>query len=108
MRSIRGLVAIIRTFTHPRRDGGTQSDTTWVSKNPGKEATGRSIIYKPIQTDNIESLSVLNDNKLISDNIGVNEIPYKQTTMFNGNLMDADGFYNDDDYCECDNNDKVW
>lgn len=55
----------------------------------------RRYSYKPMPQATIESLSeILNDNKLISENIGVNEIPYKQTTVFNGNLLDGEDFYN--------------
>lgn len=66
--------------------------------------------YKPMPQATIESLSeILNDNKLISENIGVNEIPYKQTTIFNGNLLDAEEFYHNNDCYEypTDDNNKM-
>lgn len=63
--------------------------------------------YKNTPDNTIKSLSdILSDNKLISDNIGVNEIPYKQTTIFNGNLMDTEEFYNNNEYYDCSNDDK--
>ncbi|ELA41751.1 uncharacterized protein VICG_01255 [Vittaforma corneae ATCC 50505] len=61
----------------------------------------RRYSYKPMPQATIESLSeILNDNKLISENIGVNEIPYKQTTVFNGNLLEGEDFYNHNDCYE--------
>lgn len=43
-----------------------------------------------LEIDSVKSLSdLLSGNKLLSDNLGVNEIPQKQT-IFNGNLMDND------------------
>lgn len=50
------------------------------------------------QNETIRSLSeILNDNKLISDNIGVNEIPYKQT-VFNGRLTENEECCNNEYY----------
>ncbi|KAM0680560.1 Forkhead box protein L2 [Glugoides intestinalis] len=64
--------------------------------------------YKPMPQATIESLSeILNDSKLLSENIGVNDIPYKQTTIFNGNLLDGDDFYNNNnEYYDYNNEDK--
>lgn len=57
------------------------------------------------QSEAIRSLSeILNDNKLISDSIGVNEIPYKQT-IFNGKLTENEDCYNNE-YYEYSNDNK--
>lgn len=56
---------------------------------------------------NINSLSeILNDSSRMLDNIGVNEIPYKQTTVFNGNLMDDDCYFINQEYREYSEDDK--
>lgn len=55
----------------------------------------------------INSLSqILNDNKLIPEQIGVNELPYKQTTVFTGNLLDDEEYYNNNEYYEYSNEPK--
>lgn len=63
--------------------------------------------YKPMPQATIESLTeILNDNNLLSENIGVNEIPYKQTTVFSGNLMEGDEIYNNNEFYDYNNEDK--